>query len=348
MLPGKKYTPEDVLRILRHKFWLVLVPFALVSAGTAIFARTLPDRYRSEALLLVVPQRVPEAFVRSTVTTRIEDRLQAISAQILSRTKLEQIIREFDLYAKERQAGIMEDIVEKMRLRDTHVEVSKGDSFTVTYYGPDARTVMRVTERLAGLFIDESLKDRQQLAEGTDQFLEATLEDARRRLQDQEKKLEEYRLRYSGQLPSQGEGNLQAVQTTMSAIKSTDESISNDRQRRLMLEKTLRELESAAPPPDARPAVSSPTAGSPDSPTSGSTTAQTLEAAKQLLASMRQHYSDTWPDVKRQARYVEELQRKLDAEALERPVSVTEPQSPVAAAEATRQRRIASLQDDIA
>jgi protein tyrosine kinase modulator len=348
MLPGKTYTPEDVLRILRRRFWLLLVPFAVVSAGTAIFARMLPDRYRSEALLLVVPQRVPEAFVRSTVTTRIEDRLQAISAQILSRTKLEQIIREFDLYARERQTGIMEDIVERMRLRDTQLQVSKGDAFTVTYYGPDARTVMKVTERLAGLFIDESLKDRQQLAEGTDQFLESTLEDARRRLKDQEKKLEEYRMRFSGQLPSQVEGNLQAVQTAMSAIKSTDEAISNDRQRRLMLEKTLRELESDAPPPDSTPAVSSPTAGSPDSPTSGSTTAQTLAAAKQLLAVMRQHYSDTWPDVKRQARYVDELQRKLDAEALERPVSVSEPQSPVAAAETTRQRRIASLQDDIA
>src|SRR4030095_16673083 len=119
-------------------------------------------------------------------------------------------------------------------------------------------------------------------------------------------------------------------------IKSTDESISNDRQRRLMLEKTLRELESAAPPPDATTACSSPAAGSPNSPTPGSTTAQTLEAAKQLLAAMRQHYSDTWPDVKRQARYVDELQKKVDAEELERPVSVSEPQSPVAAAEATR------------
>src|SRR5262245_51725093 len=130
MLPGKKYTPEDILQILRRRFWLVLVPFAIVSAGTAIFARKLPDRYKSEALLLVVPQRVPEAFVRSTVTMRIEDRLQAISAQILSRTKLEQIIREFDLYARERQTGIMEDIVDRMRFRDTHVEVRQVDART--------------------------------------------------------------------------------------------------------------------------------------------------------------------------------------------------------------------------
>ncbi len=82
MLPGKKYKPEDVLRILRKRIWFVLVPLALISALTAVIARQLPDRYRSDTLILVVPQRVPEAYVKSTVTTRIEDRLNSISQQI--------------------------------------------------------------------------------------------------------------------------------------------------------------------------------------------------------------------------------------------------------------------------
>jgi hypothetical protein len=59
--------------------------------------------------------RVPENYVQSTVTTRIEDRLQAISQQILSRTRLEPIINDLELYKDERATGIMEDIVESMR-----------------------------------------------------------------------------------------------------------------------------------------------------------------------------------------------------------------------------------------
>ena len=94
----------------------------------------------------------------------------------------------------------MEDIVENMR-SDISVQVVKGDAFRVSHVGRDPRTVMKVTERLAGLFIEENLRDREVLAEGTNQFLEAQLEDARRRLIEQEKKLEVYRRSHGGELP---------------------------------------------------------------------------------------------------------------------------------------------------
>ena len=168
-----------------------------MAAATAVVSRKLPDLYRSDTLILVVPQRVPESYVKSTVTSRIEDRLQSISQQILSRTRLERIIQDFNLYAEERQTGIMEDIVEQMRA-DIKVDVVKGDAFRVSYIGRDPRTVMKVTERLASLFIEENLRDREVLAEGTNQFLEAQLEDARRRLVEHEKKLEVYRRQSRG------------------------------------------------------------------------------------------------------------------------------------------------------
>ncbi len=138
MLPGKKYKPEDILQILRKRIWLVLVPFAVVSAATAVVARKLPDRYRSDTLILVVPQRVPEAYVKSTVTTRIEDRLQSISQQILSRTRLERVIQDFNLYAEERKTGIMEDIVDRMRTQEIKVDVVR-----VTRSGSATSAVIR-------------------------------------------------------------------------------------------------------------------------------------------------------------------------------------------------------------
>ena len=74
----------------------------IVAASAALWVRQLPNTYRSETLILVVPQRVPESYVRSTVTARIEDRLQTISQQIMSRTRLEQIVQDFNLYPQER------------------------------------------------------------------------------------------------------------------------------------------------------------------------------------------------------------------------------------------------------
>ena len=106
---------------------------------------------------------------------------------------------------------------------------------------------MRVTERLASLFIEENLRDREVLAEGTNQFLEWQLEDARRRLIEHEKKLEMYREQHAGELPSQLESNLQVMQNTQMQIQAMVESINRDRDRRLVMERQTCRRPSAAP-----------------------------------------------------------------------------------------------------
>src|SRR5579863_785899 len=171
MLPGKKYTPEDVLQILRRRIWFVLVPFGIISAATAVVVRKLPDRYTSKAVVLVVPQQVPTDYVKPTVSTRLDEQLQTITQQILSRTRLEQIIDELNLYPDERRNGIMQDVVEEMT-RDISIDVTRGDAFSVSYTSGNARTAQKVAERLTSAFIDESTKDQANVTEGTSQFLE--------------------------------------------------------------------------------------------------------------------------------------------------------------------------------
>jgi uncharacterized protein involved in exopolysaccharide biosynthesis len=160
---------------------VIAVPTILLAAVAFGASYLVKPLYRSNTLILVVPQRIPTDYVQSTVNTRIEDRLQAISQQILSRTRLERVIHDFDLYSEERRSGNMEDIVQGMR-DDIEVQVEQGAAFRVSYVGRNPRTVMKVTERLSALFIEESLRDREVLAEGTNQFLEAQMEDVRRRL----------------------------------------------------------------------------------------------------------------------------------------------------------------------
>jgi polysaccharide chain length determinant protein (PEP-CTERM system associated) len=306
MLPGKKYAPEDFVAILRRRAWLVAVPFVLVSVGTLAGSQYLPDRYRSETLILVVPQRVPESYVKATVTTRIEDRLQSISQQILSRTRLERIIQDFNLYAEERQTGIMEDVVERMR-KDIDVKVVKGDAFNISFSSDNARTAMQVTERLATLFIDENLKDRELLAVGTNQFLEAQLEEARLKLVEQEKKLEVYRRQFSGQLPSQLQPNMQALQNTQMQIQSVLDSLNRDRDRKLVLEQLLSDREPVIEPP-AQPAAAGTAA-----PMTG-TAAQQLDQARRALAALGLRLKPDHPDIRRLQRTIADLEARVALE----------------------------------
>jgi polysaccharide chain length determinant protein (PEP-CTERM system associated) len=309
VIPGKQYTFETVLEVARRRKWLIILPTLLLGAIGAGIVAYLPNVYKSETLILVVPQRVPESYVRSTITARIEDRLQTISQQILSRTRLEQIVTDFNLYAEERaNQELMEDIVERMRTRDIGIEIIKGDAFRVSYQADDPRTAMRVTERLASLFIDESLRDREVLAEGTSQFLATQLDEARRQLVATETKLQEYQRLANGELPSQMSANLQGQHNAEMALQSLGEDLNRDRERRITLERTVTEiLEEPDTPKPAPDKIGE----------AARTLEEELALAKQALLAVELKLKPEHPDVRKQRRAVAELEARVAAQKLD-------------------------------
>jgi polysaccharide chain length determinant protein (PEP-CTERM system associated) len=331
VIPGKQYSFDTLLQIARRRVWLIVLPAVLLGALGAAVVHEWPNKYRSETLILVVPQRVPESYVRSAVTARIEERLQTISQQIMSRTRLEQIVQDFNLYPKERASQqLMEDIVERMRTRDIGIDIVKGDAFRVSYAAEDPRTAMRVTERLASLFIDESLRDREVLAEGTNEFLATQLDEARRQLVLNEKKLEEYQALHNGELPTQMGANLQGLHNTEMALQALGESLNRDRERRLLLERSVADIVDT---PDAPPAGDPAAAASSET---AKTLAEELRAGEQALLALEMKLKPEHPDVKRQRRNVDELRRRVEAQQLE--ATLIRPKGPVVIDQARRRR----------
>jgi polysaccharide chain length determinant protein (PEP-CTERM system associated) len=309
VLPGRKYTPEDILTITwRRKWWIVVVTVLMTGLAVSASMR-LQDRFRSETLILVIPQRVPESYVRSTVTMRIEDRLRSIQQEILSRSRLERIITDFDLYADERRLQPMEQVVADMRA-NVEVDTVRDDAFRVSFVAPSPRTAMIVADRLATMFIEENVRDRGVQADGTNQFLESQLEDARDRLLGHERRLEEFRRRYSGELPSQLSGNLQVLQATQRQIQDLSESINRDRDRRLIHEKSMADVLSSDP-------SASPLDGAPPAGAAGATgrALNELERARGEMRELQLRLRPEHPDVVAKRRSIAELERKVQQEA---------------------------------
>jgi protein tyrosine kinase modulator len=339
MLPGRSFTPEDIIRIVWRRRWLLVVPVALGLATAPFVAKRIPAVYKSETLIMVIPQRVPDAYVKSTVTATVADRLPAISDEILSRSRLERIIGDFSLYPELRARAPMEDVVSKMRQDIGPVEIQRGQqSFRASYVSQDAHMAQKVTARLASLFIDENSRFRENLAENTNVFLESQLEDAKARLLEHEKKLEEYRRLHSGELPTQLESNLRAIQTAQLQLTTIGESANRARERRLLVERQLVEAETQ--PASALPLVSA----------GGQTilpAAQQLEAAERTLEQLKTRYTAVHPEVQGQERLIRDLREKA-AEEARRPVQAPTPsslaQSP---AELARQKRIREAKDDL-
>jgi polysaccharide chain length determinant protein (PEP-CTERM system associated) len=315
----------------------VLIPFALGVAATPILARFAPEAYQSDALLLVIPQQVPKDYVTPTMTQTIDERLPAITDQILSRSRLEQIIQQLDLYPAERSSEVMEDVVQKMRGDIRTSAVGKGEdvnSFRVGYVSDTPEKARKVTERLASLYIEQNLKDRENQADSTSQFLNTQLDEAKRRLVEQEKKLEAYRKTHAGQLPSQLQGNLQASSSASLQLQALNESTNRAQERRLLIERQIADFKEVPVP--ASPNLEGPAPIG---------TAQQLEVARARLALALQRYTPRHPEVISLERSIADLAAKLESEA---PVGgAAEAKKPLTSAEADRQKRILDLQAEL-
>ncbi len=339
MIPGKQYRPEDLFVIAWRRKWVIVAPFLVIGVAVAAWTRVLPDLYRSETLILVVPQRVPESYVRSTITARIEDRLQTIRQQILSRPRLEQIILDFDLYAEERKTQVMEDVVARMR-GEIETPIVKGDAFSIGYVAKEPRTAMRVVERLASLFIDENLRDREVLAEGTNQFLEAQLGDAKRRLVEHERKLSDYQRAHADDLPSQLNFNQQAQHNAEMQIQAVVNSLNLDRERQVLLERQLADAADA----DAIESVDAVQAAGGDVRAEGGALEQ-LVAARAVLSALEARLTPQHPDVVRQKRLIADLEGQSVAQT---PSVPGRPAPAKTAGQAARASRNAELRRDLA
>ena len=173
----KPFNIHDYLDIGLRRKWYIIIPLVICVLVSFGVYKYLPKVYKATTLILVQPQRVPESYVRATITDSVASRLNTIGQEILSRTRLEKVIQEFNLYSEIRNNVPMEGIVEMMR-KAVEVKVQANpqnertqNSFSISFEGKDPKTVMMVTNKLASLFIEENLKVRESQAEGTSEFL---------------------------------------------------------------------------------------------------------------------------------------------------------------------------------
>src|SRR5919108_2628298 len=93
-------TFQDYIKIISLRKWWLIIPLILGTSIAVVYSYSLPDLFRSTTLIMVERQRIPESYVQSTITSSIQDRLNTIRQQILSRKNLEYTITQFSLDQK--------------------------------------------------------------------------------------------------------------------------------------------------------------------------------------------------------------------------------------------------------
>lgn len=289
---------DRVWALWNRRKWLGIIVFLLpLTAATAVIM-ALPDLYQSTALVMIERQQVPEAFVRSTVTSELEIRLHTISQEILSRSRLESLITRMGLYPDLKGPGTSEQAVERMR-RDIRLDLRGADAnrggmttaFALSYRGRDPQTVAVVTNTLASFYIEENLKARERQATGTSEFLKVQLNDAKRRLDEQEARMGELQRRYLGELPQQLQGNLATLDSFNAQLRINNDNQIRMAERRDQVAGQLAQakLNSGGPEPDE----------------------VRLARLQQELITLRMKYTDRWPDIIRIKDEIERLKKDM-------------------------------------
>ena len=223
----KKYVDLVVYR------WRLVVVTLLVTvtAGLA-YSLFLPKLYQSTAVLSYEQRQInPSKMAPEEGKMRLDETLATLKQMVTSRSSLDKVITQFSLYEEERKQLPLEDVIESMRKKIEITPMPKGDIFSVSFQGIDPQKVMKVTNSLASLFIEENLKYREERATETSKYTQDELAMSKKVLDEKELLMRDYKLKNYNEMPEQRESNLaqikalsernQGIQTSIQELERT-------------------------------------------------------------------------------------------------------------------------------
>lgn len=296
--------PADYIVILKRR-WVPVLVLTLIGGPLGYgIAHFLPPKYSSQTTVLIQQPTVPQTLVPPVVTGGVEQRLASMKAQILSRSRLEPVIRQFGVYSSEINTTPMEDLVARLQ---KSVDVSAirpmegtsgslpGFNVTVTLSSP--QKAQSVCTAITSMFIAENERTRREHSEDTTQFLSQQLADAKAKLDDQNAKLAAFKTRYLGSLPDDDKTNLNILTGLTAQLNAATEALSRAQQDKSFLESSLSQAVDAW---QATQNGNNPL-----------NLQQQLVQAQNHLADLQTRYTDSYPDVVRAKADIAALKKQI-------------------------------------
>ncbi len=304
MLGHRPLNFEDYSAIVKRRGWIVLIPALLVPFLAVAITYRLTPQYTSQTLVLIQPQTVPDTFVKPILAEDLDSRLASMKEQILSRSRLEPIIERYNLGGPGMD---MDDKVAKTRkeigikpIQSETVGSGGLPGFFISFTASDPHTAQLVCREITSLFVSQNLQEREQSAEGTTQFLQGQLQQAKQDLDSQDEKLAEFERVHMGELPDQQDSNMDMLNSLNTELQATTQALA-----RLEQDRSLEEAMMAQETPQAEFV---PGQNQKSSPQEQAVQLQKLEAR---LTDLRTRYTADYPDVLSTEREINDLRKQM-------------------------------------
>jgi polysaccharide chain length determinant protein (PEP-CTERM system associated) len=318
MLGHRDMTMEDYVGIVRRRIWLLIVPPIALCIGAYFVSRIIPPRFASTTQVIVQAQSVSTEIVAPIITGQMNERLASMKEQILSRSHLQPLIERFSIFkdtklSPEAKIQNLHDAIQVdpiHAMEDTRASQLPGFKITVTL--GSARLAQQVCSEIYLLFSEEEGKTREARAEGETSFLDKVLDDARKKMNDQDARLATFKAKYIGSLPEDEASSLGMISTLSTQLDAVTQGLDRDQQTKTFTESMLQQQLSNLKNSQNSMITDS---GSPDN------LQEQLKKAQEDLVKLRAQYTEEYPDVQNKVREIEQLKQKIIVAQAVKPVT---------------------------
>jgi uncharacterized protein involved in exopolysaccharide biosynthesis len=304
----------DYLDIIsRHKY-LVILPAIMLTIVSIIVAYSLPATYKSEGLILIESQEIPNDLVKSTVTSYADQRIEVIKQKIMTTAKVMNIVKKYSLYSDLRQTSPTSEIVAAFRenIDIAMVEANVTDprsgrarrasiAFKVSFMDKSPQLAQKVANELVTEFLNENVRTRTDRAAETKNFLEEEGNKFQRKVQILEKKIAEFKDEYSDSLPELLEYNLSMVERLQQELTDNQNQIMVLKDQNMTMSLELANI----------PAYSDGQQQGKNNGTASTSAEQQLMQVKAEYSRLSAKYSQNHPNVVQLKRQIEGLESDL-------------------------------------
>ena len=316
MTENRELTMDDYLAMLRRRLKVILIPALLAPLAGFLVSYVFPPKYTSQSTVLVEGQKVPDALVQSVITADFTQRIQTLSQQVLSPTRLRPVIQSLNLAKPDEEAKLISDIQQNMTVEPVITSMSAAASgagasgakrkpsaseplpgFNVNYTDSDATRAQKICNAMTSLIVDENLRSRAEVSQSTTDFLSRQVEDAKRAIDDQDAKLAAFKKQYMGQLPTDSDSNMRILMSLNSQLDASTQTLSRAQQDKAYTESMLAQQTAAWK--------------SSQSSTNPQTLEQQLNQLQAQLLDLQARYTPDHPDVIKTKADIAEVQKKL-------------------------------------
>src|ERR1700687_2691331 len=203
MSENRELTMDDYLAMLRRRLKVILIPALLAPLAGFMVSYVFPPKFTSQSTVLVEGQKVPDNYVQPVITSDFTQRIQTLSQQVLSPSRLRKVIQSLNVVKPDEENKLIEDIQHNMQVEPVITSMSAAahsagasgakkkkpsasqeplPGFNVEYTDSNAARAQKICNAMTSLIVDENLRSRVAVAQDITDFLGRQVDEAKRAL----------------------------------------------------------------------------------------------------------------------------------------------------------------------